>query len=493
MSNKPKYLRAALDRAVDELIAHHEAHSEITPELVRQKAAQCGYTPRHVRRALNERLDETGACERAEFSITEEIVTAVFLACGCLARARRLLMREGVEVPSESRFKRKVKAALGTAQIAYAKKGSVGFRDSQAYLASGYPHRMHTVQLDHTELPIWVVPRGHKQAVKPWITAVMDSKTRYLLSWTITFGRPTAAEVRAALMSAMTMRVAPDGETLVGGKPLRAVWDRGLEFLANLITESCLRLDVLPVALPAYSPHLKGRVERFWRFLQEDCLSVLPGYTDGPKDLRGRSAIATAALGEDEFLVTLADWMDWYTTEHRVNGELTPLEAWKADGYPLDEIAPEQLWVDMLVAKDRCKVSKNGIRFDKIDWTAPEITGVVGPTVEIRYLPHDRTFIEVFLAGEHLCTAHPQQALTADQEAAVIARRKEQRLQAQNRFTAANRQRKKNATDPVHRLEVDKNGNRVVIEPVDDLLAGGDEALEVIVGDDSELDQRRLF
>lgn len=95
------------------------------------------------------------------------------------------------------------------------------------------------MQLDHTELPIWVVPRGHKQAVKPWITAVMDSKTRYLLSWTITFGRPTAAEVRAALMSAMTMRVAPDGETLVGGKPLRAVWDRGVEFLANLITESC--------------------------------------------------------------------------------------------------------------------------------------------------------------------------------------------------------------------------------------------------------------
>lgn len=142
---------------------------------------------------------------------------------------------------------------------------------------------------------------------------------------------------------------------------------------------------------------------------------------------------------------------------------------------------------------DRCKVSKNGIRFDKIDWTAPEITGVVGRTVEIRYLPHDRTFIEVFLDGDHLSTAHPQQTLTADQEAAVIARRKEQRLQAQNRFTAANRQRKKNATEPVHRLEVDKNGNRVVIEPVDDLLDGGDEALEVLVGADSELDQRRLF
>ena len=199
------------------------------------------------------------------------------------------------------------------------------------------------------------------------------------------------------------------------------------------------------------------------------------------------------ALGEDEFLVTVANWMDWYTTEHRVNGHQTPLEAWKADGHPLDEVAPEQLWVDMLVAKDRCKVSKNGIRFDKINWTAPEITGVVGRTVQIRFLPHDRTFIEVFLDGDHICTAHPQQTLTADEEAAVIARRQEQRLHAQHRFTAANRQRKQRATGEVHRLDTDRNGNRNVIEPVDDLLDGGAEALEALVGGAAELDQRRLF
>ncbi|MDA8063873.1 MAG: transposase family protein, partial [Actinomycetota bacterium] len=315
------------------------------------------------------------------------------------------------------------------------------------------------------------------------MTAVMDAKSRYLLGWAITFGRPTAVEVRASLMSAMTVRFAPDGVTLVGGKPLRAVWDRGLEFLANLITESCLRLDVLPVALPAYSPHLKGRLERFWRFLKEDCLSVLPGYTEGPKDIRGNSAVATAALGEDEFLVRLADWIDGYLTEHRVNGELTPLQAWQQDGYPLDEVTPEQLWFDMLVAKDRCKVSKNGIRFDRIDWTAPEITGVVSRMVEIRYLPHDRSFVEVFLDGDHLCTAHPQHGLTADQEQDIIARRKEQRLAARNRFTTANRQRRKNATGGVHKLEVDKNGNRTVVEAADDLLVGGEDAIAEIVGE----------
>ena len=76
----------------------------------------------------------------------------------------------------------------------------------------------------------------------------------------------------------------------------------------------------------------------------------------------------------------------------------------------------------------------------------------------MRYLPHDRTFIEVFLNGAHLFTATPQLTLTADQEQEVIEKRKHERLVAQNRFTVANRQRKKNATGEVHRLKTDKDG-----------------------------------
>ena len=491
MSNKQKFLRTAAERAVEVLAAHHSSSGEIPADIFRTQASASGYSVRQLKRLVQRRLANEPLWTEPSFVATEQIITAVFLACGCLAQAHRLLQRNGVAVPPETTFKRRVIEALGTAQLAYAKHGSKGFRNAQVYLASRYPHRMHSVLLDHTELPIWVVPRGHKKAVKPWMTAVMDGKTRYVLSWTITYGRPTAEEVRAALMSAMTMRFAPDGETLVGGKPMRAVWDRGLEFLSNLITESCLRIDVLPVALPAYSPHLKGRLERFWRFIKEDCLRPLPGYVEGPQDLRGNSAIATAALGEDEFLIKLADWVDWYTTEHRVSGKATPLEAWKADGTPLNEVAPEQLWLDMLIAKDNCKISKNGIRFDGIDWTAPGMTGTVGRKVEIRYLPHDRTFIEVFLNGNHLFTATPQLTLTADEEQAVIDKRKLERLAAQNRFTVANRQRKKNATGDVHRLTTDKDGNRHVNAPDDDLLDGGAAALAELVGQTNE--QQRMF
>ena len=494
MPNKPKSLRPARDRAVAELVRVHATAGRVPPGEYRRHAKASGYSVKQLRRCVTRALhppDRDTADDR--FLVDEQVATAVFLKCGVLAGAHELLKKQGRAVPSLSTFKRHVIAAMGTDQIAYARGGSAKYRDAQVYLRRHVPHRMHTIELDHTELPIYVVPRGHKHAVKPWITAVMDTATRYPLSWVITFGRPSTEEVRAALVQAMTLRAAPDGHTLVGGRPLRAVWDRGLEFLANLITESCLRLDVIPVALPSHSPHLKGRLERFWRFLKDDALAHLPGYTDGPYDLRGNTALATAALGEDEFLVKLADWIDWYVTEHRVSTtRLTPLQMWQQDATPLDEIAPEQLWLDFLVAKDRCKVSKNGIRWDRIDWIAPELTGTVGRTVEVRYLPHDRTFIEVFLDGQHLCTAEPNDLLDDEASHQVLLRRRKARADAQARFTAANRIRKQNG-NTVHRLEKDtKTGVRHVVPDNDtDLLAGGEDVLRDLLGTDT--DQMRLI
>src|SRR3954451_7714213 len=109
----------------------------------------------------------------------------------------------------------------------------------------------------------------------------------------------------------------------------------------------------MPIALPAYSPHLKGRLERFWRTLKTSLLLPLPGYSEGPHDMRGNHAIADRALGEDEFLLLLDDWMTDYNANHVVSTmRMTPLQAWRADGTQLDEIAPERLWQDMLVAKD---------------------------------------------------------------------------------------------------------------------------------------------
>jgi putative transposase len=495
MANKSKFQRPALERAVAQL-RDLQAHGELTTQHLVLAARDSGYSVRHIRRVLNRptALEPPPDSAPWRFGVTEEVIVAVFLCCGILAQAHRMLRRQGVALPSLSTFKRRVIRELGTAQMAYARGGTAAFRDAQVYLKQSYQHRMNSLLLDHTELPIYVVPRGYKHAVKPWMTAVMDGHTRYILSWVITFGRPGAEEVRAALIQAMSLRVAPDGITVVGGRPMKACWDRGLEFLSNLITESCLRLNVMPVALPAYSPHLKGRLERFWGFLKGDLLRPLPGYVEGPRDLRGRTALESHVLGEDELLVQLADWVDWYLIEH-VNAEtgLTALQAWQADGTPLEEIADEQLWQDFLISKDRCKVSKNGIRWDTIDWIAPELIDAKGRLVEIRHLPHDRTFIEVFLDGKHLCTAVPN--IDVDDETAhqVLLTRNATRRQAQQRFKTANRLRR-SGHDEIYPLEITKDGKRIVRDPVEDLMSGLDDALQDLLDTvTSSDDEGRLF
>jgi putative transposase len=411
------------------------------------------------------------------------------------------LRKTGAELPSLSTFQRKVRKRMGSAQLAYATGGSKAFRNTRVYLRNNYPNRLHSVLLDHTELPIWVVPRGHKQAQKPWMTAVMDGYTRYVLAWVLTWGTPTSEEVRAALIQAITIGVAPDGETPIGGLPYRAVWDRGLDFLANIISDSCTRLGVIPVALHAYSPHHKGALERFWGFLKRDLLPPLPGYCDGPKDIRGNHAIATAAMSEDDFLPLLIEWMDSYHLEHvNRNTGATALEMWQSDPTPLVEVPIEQLRVDFLIAKDAAKVSKNGVRFDRIDFVAPELRKVIGRTVQIRYLPHDRSFIEVFSDDEHLCTAYPVDQLTPDEQNDIVQGNHAERRLGQRRFSSANRLRR--ANHATSRLEVDKQHRRHVVDdpagPTTSkgMLGNGKAALERLLGpDDGDGDDQesRLF
>src|SRR3954466_10379394 len=73
---------------------------------------------------------------------------------------------ERIPLPSPRTFRRKVREAMGT-EIEYARGGSAGYRDHQLYLRNDYPHRMHSVLLDHTELPIFVVPPGTRPRSSP--------------------------------------------------------------------------------------------------------------------------------------------------------------------------------------------------------------------------------------------------------------------------------------------------------------------------------------
>lgn len=467
MSNRPKYERALRDRAIEELRKILEHTGQITSAQWEAASQASTYSVRQLKRTLKGAL--TGLNDRTSFELGEREISAIYLAGGRLVQAHRHLVKAGVELPSARHFSRVATAQLGSVILAYARGGPLLARTVHVTVPFDKESRGQTYELDHTELPIWIIPRGKSiRAERPWMTVAIDRQTRYVVGWVITIGRPSAAEVAACLAQSCMGRLAPDSETLVGGVPERVVWDRGLEFLAQSITEMCQRQKIMPVPLPAYTPEGKARLERFWRFLKEDCLSELPGYIDGQRDLSGAPTTTRRLLGEKELVRIVEAWLTDYVQDHVVSTmRATPLAAWRSDQTPLRTVPEVALWQDFLVSKDKVKVSKNGLRFDTIDFVAPELTDYVGRHVEIRYLPHDRTFLEVFADGRHICTAWPREALDPDVRQAVVEHRSAAMSQAARWGTTADRRRHA-GHDESHPMERSKKGVLTVKQAVND-------------------------
>lgn len=467
MSNRQKHLRSLRDQAVADLLRIHEESGAITSQQWEAAADASTYSVRHLKRCIAAHLGGFSGDE--PYAVTEREMNAIYLAGGRLAQAHRHLKAAGVDVPSVRHFSRVATASMGSVALAFARGGEQKARHVRVTVPFDHETRGQTYELDHTELPIYVVGAAKKHAQRPWMTVAIDRETRYVMSWVITFGRPSAEEVSACIAQACMERIAPDGQTQVGGIPERVVWDRGLEFLSISVTAMCQRLEIMPCPLPAYTPEGKARLERFWRFLKEDCLSKLPGYSDSQKDLRGNPTTMKRALGESEFLRIIEGWMNSFVSSHIVSTiDVTPLQAWKKDLTPLRLVAPESIWQDFLVAKDKKKVSKNGIRFDTIDFIAPELTDYVGQHVEIRHLVHDRTFIEVFSNGNHICTAYPRHTLTPDIRQAVVEHRNQSMSQARKWGTSSNRARYHGHAES-YPIERSKDGTLTVKQAAEDV------------------------
>jgi len=236
-----------------------------------------------------------------------------------------------------------------------------------------------------------------------------------------------------------------------GGLPAVIRPDRGLEFAAEVMERACGILAVRLIPAPPYHPHLKGRIERFFESVIDQLLRELPHFTGGPRDAAGR------LWGAGLPVLTLADFVgrfDRYVRSHNEElphqalGGQTPLQRWLGDATPLQLVSDEDLrWT--LLGEEGRTVGTSGIRFHGLSFIAPELNGLVGERVQIRFRPHDDTSIEVFRGVLHLCTARPQHTLGPEEKAAVLAQRRadaQEQARRQRRAAAQVRERFSPAT-----------------------------------------------
>jgi transposase InsO family protein len=181
------------------------------------------------------------------------------------------------------------------------------------------------------------------------------------------------------------------------GRPLAIYVDQGKVYTSKQLDTICATLGIQRIVGTPYYPEGRGKIERFFQFVQSDFLPELPA-----------SSITTLpALNE-----SLLAWIEvvYHRKLHSETGQ-APLERQRQDPNPsIRPVDPEELRTAFL-HRDRRQVAKTAtFSFHNNRYRVAAF--LRGQRVELRYDAFDLTRIEVWFQGTYLQDAEPDQILT---------------------------------------------------------------------------------
>ena len=254
-------------------------------------------------------------------------------------------------------------------------------------------------QADHCLLDILVLREGHKPA-KPWLTVILDDYSRAMAGYFLTFDAPSALNTSLALRQAIWRKGEP--RWCMCGIPQILYSDCGSDFKSQHLEQVSMDLKIrLTNSIPG-QPRGRGRIERFFRTVQQMFLCELPGYAPPEGTVRGEPRLTLNDL-ETRFRTFVLDI--YHERPHSETHE-PPRQRWEAGGFlPQMPDSLEQLDLLLLtVAKPR-KVRRDGIWFQGLRYMDPTLAAYVGEFVILRYDPRDMAEVRVFYQDHFLCRA----------------------------------------------------------------------------------------
>jgi len=440
------------------------ADGTVPGHVVSSLAADAGVDARTLRRWLSrgeahapvvsdDLTDPTEPAGRARWAPTEAQM-AVIAGSVNLAEAHRDLAATDPGVPSYPTFRRGVSNLdSGIAAAITRRGGAAALLTSRVYLKVGASRRNERWVMDSQEVPVRVLAPRDVAPRKYWQTTALDEATRMVMATVLTKDRPTSADVAACVATGIRGTTLADG-TFIGGVPESIVWDNAAEFLSNQVTEMAVRLAFTGTAVTPYAPYEKGKIERWHRTVQEELYAKLPGYSHGPKSFSQKEMWSVPKgqhLTEDLLVAHALLWVEQYNTQ-RPHGSLagqTPLALWQSDPAPLRQVGDDALFDAMLSTERPRKVSSNGVRFHNEDYVDVCLNPLVGQTVQVRFLPHDGSFIEVFRDGQHVGTAVPADKVDQAGRRELMAARRDQYTEARALLARAAELRRQRYEDAV--------------------------------------------
>jgi len=304
----------------------------------------------------------------------------------------------GWNPPSYDRVRQIIKN-LDPALVTLAHQGTAAYREEfDLRYRREATHANAMWQADHTRLPILLLDERGKPA-RPWLTVIEDDYSRSIASYRLSFQESSAFTTALALRQAIWRKADPRWH--ICGIPSTFHTDHGSDFTSKHMEQVADDLDMELIFCEKGGPCGRGKVERFFRSVDQLLLHDLPGYA--PKGSRTVDAKLTLPEFEQKFRTWLLE--DYH---HRIHSETKcePKARWEAGGFvPRMPDSAEQLDLLLLtVAKTRL-VHQDGIRFQGYRYLDPTLASYVKEEVLIRYDPVDLAEIRVFYQDRFLCRA----------------------------------------------------------------------------------------
>ena len=252
-------------------------------------------------------------------------------------------------------------------------------------------------QADHTLLDIVILnEKDHPE--RPWLTVVIDDYSRAISGYYLYFGSPSAQQTALAFRQAIWRK--EHLEWHVSGIPEVFYTDHGSDFTSIHIEQVCLDLKIELIFSTVGKPRGRGKIERFFRTLNQLFLCELSGFiADGSR--RPEPALTLAELDTRlrAFIV------EYNLTEHSQT-KVSPQTRWHNNAFlPQMPASVTELDLLLLTLKDTRRVQRDGIRFQGLRYTDPLLAGYIGEDVMLRYDPRDMAEIQVYHKNTFLCRA----------------------------------------------------------------------------------------
>ncbi|EOH82923.1 Mu transposase C-terminal domain-containing protein [Enterococcus malodoratus] len=276
-------------------------------------------------------------------------------------------------------------------------------------------------QADHTLLDIEIIDT--KGVLKrPWLTIIMDDYSRAIAGYSVSFDAPSAIHTALTLHQAIWTK--QDSKWPICGIPEHFYTDHGSDFTSDHLEQVAIDLRINLLFSKVGVPRGRGKIERFFLTVNQLFLESLPGYI-GNSDKEER-------LNFQEFRNKLHHFLIYdYNLKEHSSIKMCPTDKWNSKSF-LPNLPENLEKLDLLlleISKSR-KVHSDGIHFQGLRYTNPNLSAFVGESVLIRYNPSDIAEIRVFYRNQFLCNAISPEIsnYSIDMDDLIAARNKRKKI-----------------------------------------------------------------